>query len=653
MKIKFRRISKNGRSSPVAAKLERPIRSIVEFCNFLRPRGLDRKMGSFFRLCLFIGVGTAASAQLLTNNSLNGKYYVRHVQFTTGSANNTTDARSIIGVITFDGAGHYSLNGQQTILTGAAASFTASGTYFMTGSGIVTLTNPQTNTVNINARFGAEAVIGSSTEVSGNTFDLFVAIPAPALPQTAAGAKAAWSAADFELTAASTAQVRTAFISMSLDGAGNLGSLTLTGHAANFNGGAVTSQAITGGTYSMNSDGSGAITFPLPSGGSVGAMLSPTPRTLYISQSGNVLLAGTPGAHDLFIAVRNSTAAVSLTSGQRFWNAGIRVDSSGSSDSYTGSQTLIAGDSSFVASRRLHQSATSPLNVTAASVYTLAADGTGSNGPAKIAVEGSMVSASNGNQLDPTGYEIAFGITIPKVSATGVFINPQGIVNAASNAPAGDAISPGEFIAIYGSGLSAATVQAQALPFPTSLGGVTVSINGMLAPIYFAAPGQIDCIVPYGVTGQTATISVANGAATSNSVTVILAPTSPGVFSVDGSGTGDGSITHANGALVNAASPAVKGETVQMYVSGLGSLTTHVPDGSGATAINNATTPLSIYVAGVQVPIASILYQGLTVDAGLYQINFVVPSTLTVSGELPVAILTPDAFTDEVNMAVQ
>ncbi len=90
-----------------------------------------------------------------------------------------------------------------------------------------------------------------------------------------------------------------------------------------------------------------------------------------------------------------------------------------------------------------------------------------------------------------------------------------------------------------------------------------------------------------------------------------------------------------------------------MYVSGLGSLTTPVADGFGATGINNATTPLALYVAGIPLPAASVTYQGLTVDAGLYQINFVVPLTLAVTGELPIAILTPDAFTDEVNIAVQ
>jgi uncharacterized protein (TIGR03437 family) len=90
-----------------------------------------------------------------------------------------------------------------------------------------------------------------------------------------------------------------------------------------------------------------------------------------------------------------------------------------------------------------------------------------------------------------------------------------------------------------------------------------------------------------------------------------------------------------------------------MYVSGLGALTTPVNDGAGATSLNNATATMTIYVAGVPVPATGVLYHGLTSLAGLYQINFVVPATLTFTGELPVAILTPDAFTDLVNIAVQ
>jgi len=112
-------------------------------------------------------------------------------------------------------------------------------------------------------------------------------------------------------------------------------------------------------------------------------------------------------------------------------------------------------------------------------------------------------------------------------------------------------------------------------------------------------------------------------------------------------------LLHLDNTLVNAASPATKGEIVQLYMTGLGALTTPVADGHGATAADFAVTPLAIYVNDVQVPAAGVLYSGLSSLPGLYQINFQVPKNLTVSGELPLAILTPDAFHDQVNIAVQ
>jgi uncharacterized protein (TIGR03437 family) len=267
------------------------------------------------------------------------------------------------------------------------------------------------------------------------------------------------------------------------------------------------------------------------------------------------------------------------------------------------------------------------------------------------------VGANVGGVFDPTGYEIAFGTTIPTVSGTGVFINPQGIVNAASNAPVGNPISPGEFIAIYGSGLSGQTATATP-PYPSTLSGVSVSIGGLPAPIYLVSPGQINCLVPYAVnvTQPNVNIVVTNNQASSNTVAVPISATSPGIFSDDLSGTGDGAIVHLSGLLVNPANPATKGETLSIYLTGLGALTTPVTDGAAPNppAADAVTTPLAIYVDGIPVPAMSVPYAGINpVYPGLYQINFVVPTTLLVSGELPIAILTADSYTDQINLSVR
>jgi uncharacterized protein (TIGR03437 family) len=589
-----------------------------------------------------------------TNSSLTGKYFVRHLMFITDAGNNVSTASSIIGAMTFNGGGNYSFTGQRVVGNGTAAAFNVSGTYAMSSSAIVVLTNPQNAALSINARFGAEALVGSSTEVNGSAFDLFVAIPQPTVTQANAALAATWNATDFELTSASTAQVRDALVSMALDGSGNITAFSLQGHAANLSAGATIAQTMTGGTYTFSIDGSGSITFPLPPNGTT-PLLGNTARSMQISQSGNILLGGTPGGHDILIAIKASATAVTLTG--RSWLAGIRVDSAGSSESYAGSSTVIAMDASEIASKRLHESNFgTPINVTASNPYTVAADGTGSLGPSKIALGAglNLIGANIGTALDPTGYEIFFGEAIPGITGSGVFITPGGVVNAGSNAPSGDAISPGEYVAIYGSGL-AVSPQTALPPYPPSVGGVSVNIGGLPAPVYFVSAGQINCLVPYGMSGTTVTVTVNNNGKVSNAVEVPLAATSPGIFSQDGSGVGDGAIVHGSDGitLVTAAAPAKKGEIVVVYLTGLGALTAPVADGHGATGLDNATTPLQVSVAGVAVPSTDIKYAGLSSLPGLYQINFVLPKTLTVSGELPVAIATPDAFYDEVNIAVQ
>jgi uncharacterized protein (TIGR03437 family) len=282
--------------------------------------------------------------------------------------------------------------------------------------------------------------------------------------------------------------------------------------------------------------------------------------------------------------------------------------------------------------------AATPLNETAATAFTIAQDGTGSAGASKIGLGTGgnlMVSASVTPLLGPSGYEIGFAMPTPTLTGTGVFINPLGILNGGSAAPALDAVSPGEFIAIYGSGLAATPTTARP-PYP--------------APLYYVSPGQLNCLVPYGISGATVDIVVRNNSVASNTVTLAVANTTPGIFTLDSTGTHDGAILHGDYSVVNALSPAVRGETVSMYLTGLGPLTAPVADGFGATAVNFAKTQLQVLVNGIP---ATVQYSGLSVLPGLYQINFTVPTGLAFSGNIPVSILTPEAFHDQVSIAVR
>jgi hypothetical protein len=116
--------------------------------------------------------------------------------------------------------------------------------------------------LSIDARYSTEAVIGSSTDAAENTFDLFIAIPASSAGVTAANLKGSYFATNFELTAASTMQARDVSLAATFDGVGAITALFGRGHAADFNAGAIVSETLTGATYSLSADGSGAATFP-------------------------------------------------------------------------------------------------------------------------------------------------------------------------------------------------------------------------------------------------------------------------------------------------------------------------------------------------------------------------------------------------------
>src|SRR6202011_2167107 len=95
-----------------------------------------------------------------------------------------------------------------------------------------------------------------------------------------------------------------------------------------------------------------------------------------------------------------------------------------------------------------------------------------------------------------------------------------------------------------------------------------------------------------------------------NSVTVPVAATAPGIYSLDQSGSGPGAILHADFGLVNASRPAAAGETVLIYLTGMGAVNPPVNDGTagGSNPLNKSVSDVLVLVAGKP---AILLYNGL------------------------------------------
>jgi uncharacterized protein (TIGR03437 family) len=240
-------------------------------------------------------------------------------------------------------------------------------------------------------------------------------------------------------------------------------------------------------------------------------------------------------------------------------------------------------------------------------------------------------------------------------SGSGVFLNPQGVLNAASFAPPGYPISPGGVMTLFGTGFPATTVTASTLPFPMTLGTVQVTVNGLPAPIYSVTSSQISAIVPFAVTGSTATLVVTVGTAKSNSVVVPLAATSPGIFSIPANGISSAAALHSDYSVISATNPATQGEIIAIYLTGLGATNPAVGDGvaaPGKAPFPLITGGLAIYVGGVQVPANQIYYAGLAPTlAGLYQVNFKIPNV--PAGNVSLAVQTNEGFTDMVYLPIQ
>jgi uncharacterized protein (TIGR03437 family) len=212
------------------------------------------------------------------------------------------------------------------------------------------------------------------------------------------------------------------------------------------------------------------------------------------------------------------------------------------------------------------------------------------------------------------------------VAGHSAFSNPgQAVVSAASGLAG--ATPPGSIFALYGSGLTAGSNQANTLPLPTSLAGATVTVNGEAAPLFYASPTQINAQMPLDIQPGLAAVVVTTAAGTSNTAAVpVPAAAVPGIFIIGGT-TNRAVVQNPNFSVNSSTAPAHVGETVVGYFTGGGPVAAAGPWTTGAASPNGLSpvtgAPVSVTVAGVQ---ATVNYIGLTPTlVGVYQVNFVIP----------------------------
>jgi uncharacterized protein (TIGR03437 family) len=292
----------------------------------------------------------------------------------------------------------------------------------------------------------------------------------------------------------------------------------------------------------------------------------------------------------------------------------------------------------------------------AGTVVTVAGGGTsipGDGGPATLA----QLSQPAGVALDSAGnlYIADSGLgRIQKVTRMAVVtppvINSGGITNAASFSTT---VAPGSIVAVFGT-FPIATPTLGGFPLPTAVSGVALQFGSApLAPLFYGGANQINAQIPWELAGdaQTTVSATLNGQA-STPQTVTLAASAPGIFIVNAQ-TGQGAILDSNYQLVSASNPAMKGSYVQIYCTGLGSVSNQPATGAPAPTVPLASTVLTptVTMGGVA---ALVQFSGLTPgEVGLYQINAQVPANAPSGTAEPLIVSINGSVSNTATIAIQ
>jgi len=488
---------------------------------------------------------------------------------------------------------------------------------------------------------------------------MMVAAPLASPVPTASSFTGTWTGAVFDMSGGTAANTLSLIFTANPDGNGNLNLSAVNGYYGGST--SLTTQSGFSGLKYTFSNGAAVATFPTN-----GTLMSGQ-KYLYFSKDGNFMFGGSPitsnTPFDMIVAVKTSGSSNPSLSGL-YYQAGLD-NAGGDLDSYFGAFNVIPGASpqTYLGHQRINDYAGSSVydytysNTLALSGYTY------TNSAARFVVGG------GGSVMITSGVGAYLGLSValqaPTPTGSGVFLNPTGVVNSASDAPFTAGVAPGELLTLYGSNLAPST-QVAGIPFPTTgLGGVQVTIGGLPAAIYYVSASQISAIVPYGVQSLApcycVDIQVNNNGTLSNTVSEYVSMTAPGVFTQNQNGTGYGEIEHLGignssatvGKVVTDANPAIESETLAAYLTGLGAVSPTIADGAPGPSgtLSQTTDTIAVDFSGTA---GTNVFSGLAPTfSGLYQLNLTVTASGITVGPNYLDIQGPDSYMSYLLMPIQ
>jgi uncharacterized protein (TIGR03437 family) len=279
------------------------------------------------------------------------------------------------------------------------------------------------------------------------------------------------------------------------------------------------------------------------------------------------------------------------------------------------------------------------------------------------AAQGVLTPAGLTIQADPTGLApgsytggitatSSDGSTIATINCTLEVSGPvpplmtASIVSAATFVPG--AAAPGGLFTVMAADLAGSINIATAPNWPTLLDGVTLTINGIAAPLIYVSPMQINAQVPYEVASGPATLELIKNGVAGQAVPISIADAAPQIFLTAG--------THAAAlnqdyTLNSSSNPAIPGSLVSIFWTGQGQVNNPVTTGAPATALFPNTTVASTAATIGGLP-AAVMFSGLAPGfVGLAQANLQVPDL--PSGEYPVVLTVGNVTSNSATVSIK
>jgi uncharacterized protein (TIGR03437 family) len=216
---------------------------------------------------------------------------------------------------------------------------------------------------------------------------------------------------------------------------------------------------------------------------------------------------------------------------------------------------------------------------------------------------------------------------IRKIDFQGALPVISSVLNTASLA---SPVAPGSLISIFGSSLSVSEETAAAdAPWPTTLGGSTVRVNGVAIPIAMASPTRIDAHLPYDTATGMASLLVTAGPYTNPETSFEVVTTAPGLFT---------QVLNEDGTVNGIEAPAKPLHVIVCFLTGQGASEPPLPVKFRLGEVEEAqTVQSSAVVPGVM---------------GLVRVEIQIPESNSTGNAVPLTVEIDGRKSNAVNVAI-